>query len=175
MFKGFEPSRLVVLIGFSGSGKSFLAKKLAEKLGYQILRSDVIRKKLAGLNPLQPARSDYGRGLYSPEMTKRVYQTLVDEAKRLINGGERVILDATFLKRWQRELVLRHFPTALFVWVYADDDTVRERLAQRKNDPSDADYSVYLKQKEGFEPPTELLTTFVVRSEEWEKLLKFLK
>jgi len=175
MFRNFKPSRLIVTIGFSGSGKSYLAKQLEKHLGYRVLRSDVIRKELAGLNPLHSAKTDFGKGIYSPEMTKRVYQTLVDRAKELIARGEKVILDATFLKRWQRELVLRNFPTATFVQVIADEDTIKKRLTTRKNDPSDADYSVYLKQKETFEPPTELLTTFVVRSDEWEKLIPFLK
>ena len=175
MFKNFHPADLVVTVGLSGSGKSYLARKLAEHLGYTVLRSDEIRKELAGLSPLQSAKTAYGGGIYTPEMTKKVYQTLVDRAKKLLSEGSRVILDATFLKRWQRELVLRHFPSAVFVWVYAPEEEIKKRLAERKNDASDADYSVYLRQRETFEPPTDLLTTFVLQSSEWKRLLDFLK
>jgi len=175
MFKNFCPSDLVVTIGLSGSGKSYLAKNLAAALGYAVLRSDEIRKELAGLSPLQRVRGGYSEGIYSPEMTDKVYRTLVERAKKLLSEGRRVILDATFLKRWQRELILRNFPAAVFVWVYAPEEVVKERLLKRKNDPSDADYSVYLKQKEAFEPPAELLTTFVLQSSEWKRLLPFLK
>jgi gluconokinase len=171
----FNPSSVVVLIGFSGSGKSFVARRLSQRLGYTVLRSDEIRKTLAGLNPYQSARSGFGKGIYTEEMTRKVYQTMVERAKDIVAQGGKVILDATFLRRWQRDLVLRHFPSAVFVWVWAPEGVILKRLKTRKGDISDATPEVYLKQKEIFEPPTELLNTFVIQSEEWKKLLPFLK
>ncbi len=173
-FGNFEPRKVVVMIGLSGSGKSFVAKRLEETLGYTVLRSDEIRKRLAGLNPSDSAKSNFGQGIYNPEMTQKVYITLVEKAKELIQKGEKVVLDATFLRKWQRELVLRNFPSAVFVWVYAPEKVVLERLRNRKDDISDADISVYKKQKEIFEPPTEILTTYTIRSENWEKIIPFL-
>ncbi|NPB05912.1 MAG: AAA family ATPase [Aquificae bacterium] len=174
MFRDFDPRRLVVTVGLSGSGKSFVARRLAEAAGYEVVRSDEVRKRLFGLDPLTPARAAYGGGIYSPEVTRRVYEKLLGEAKRILSRGGKVVLDATFLKRWQRELVLRHFPSATFVWVREPEEVVLKRLRERKNDPSDADEAVYFKQKEEFEPPTELKLTFVIRSSEWPELLKFL-
>ena len=171
----FDPRNLVVLIGLSGSGKSYVAKRLSEKYDYKVLRSDIIRKELFGLKPQQSAKASYGKGIYTEEATKKVYKTLIERAKELINRGEKVVLDATFLKRWQRELVLSNFPNALFVWVWAPEDVVIERLKKRKGDVSDADISVYLKQKVAFEIPQELLTTFVIQSDEVNKLAKILK
>jgi len=160
-----------VTVGLSGSGKSYVAKKLAECCGYEVLRSDVIRKELVGLNPLESAKAAFGGGIYTEEMTRRVYQTMVQRAKKLLSEGKRVVLDATFLRKWQRELVLRYLPSAVFVWVYEPEEEVLKRLQSRKGDPSDADVSVYRKQKEIFEPPTEQLLTFVLRSGEWKKLV----
>ena len=170
MWKDFDPFKVLVLIGFSGSGKSYIAKRLAEKYGYTVLRSDEIRKRLAGIDPHTSAKSGFGKGIYTPEWTKKTYQTLVEEAKRIVSQGGKVILDATFLRRWQRELVLRHFPSAVFVWVYTPEGVIIERLKNRKGDVSDADVTVYRKQKEIFEPPTENLLTFVVRGDgkDWE-------
>ena len=165
----FDPRRLVVLIGLSGSGKSYIARYL-EKFGYTVLRSDEIRKLLAGINPYTNAKSEFGKGIYTEEMTKKVYQTMVSKAKEILSHGGKVVLDATFLKNWQRELVLRNFPSATFIWVWAPEEVVIQRLKTRKGDISDADVSVYRKQKEIFEPPTELLRTFVIQSEEREKL-----
>lgn len=170
----FDPRRVLVTVGFSGSGKSYVAQNLASILNYTVLRSDEIRKTLAGLDPHTSAKSGFEKGIYTPQMTRKVYQTLIEEAKKIINSGGKVILDATFLKKWQRELVLRHFPAAIFVWVWAPEEVILERLQTRKNDVSDADVEVYKKQKETFEPPEELLTTFVIRSEEWKKLIPFL-
>ena len=168
-----SPNKVLVLIGFSGSGKSYIAKFL-QKYGYEVLRSDVIRKKMAGLNPTESAKSDFGKGIYSEEMTRKVYNEMVKRAKQIVSEGGKVVLDATFLKRWQRELVLRFFPTVVFIWVVAPDKVIIERLKRRKNDVSDADITVFQKQKSIFEPPTEILRTFVINSEETYKLVELL-
>ncbi len=175
MFKNFKPCRLLITIGFSGSGKSFFSKQVSKCFGYTILRSDIIRKELFGFPPLYRPTEEERKHLYSPEVTKKVYQTLVDRASQILSEGGKVILDATFLKRWQRELVLRRLPSAWFVWIYACGEEIKKRLALREEDPSDADFSVYLKQLNAFEPPEELLSTFVIRSSEWRRLVPFLR
>ncbi len=171
----FDPRRVLATVGLSGSGKSFVAQNLTRELGYTVLRSDEIRKILAGIDPKSSARSEFGKGIYTERMTRLVYETLLREAKKVVSGGGKVILDATFLRRWQRELLFRFFPTFYLVWVLEPEEVVLERLRRRKNDVSDADVSVYLKQKEIFEPPTETKLTFVIRSSEWKKLLDYLK
>src|SRR6185369_11499853 len=45
------PPFVVGVIGPSGTGKSTLAAALAEAIGATVLRSDVVRKRLAGLAP----------------------------------------------------------------------------------------------------------------------------
>ncbi len=174
MVQTFDPRRVIVLIGLSGSGKSYFAKRLAECCGYEVLRSDVIRKELAGLKPTESAKAAFGGGIYTPQMTERVYQTLLRRAKDIVSKGGKVVLDATFLRKWQRELVFRHFPSAVFVWINEPEEVVIKRLQSRKGDVSDADVSVYRKQKKIFEPPEESLTTFVLRSGEWDKLVSAL-
>jgi gluconokinase len=164
-----EPNQVVILIGFSGSGKSYIAKFL-EKYGYKVLRSDVIRKELAGLKPTESAKAPFGKGIYSEDMTEKVYKEMVKRAKDIVAKGGKVVLDASFLKRWQRELVLRNFPTATFLWAVAPDEVIIERLKKRKGDVSDADVSVFQKQKKIFESPTELLRTFIVKSDNLEIL-----
>ncbi len=147
--------KVVVIFGLSGSGKSFLSRILHEEFGYEWLRSDVIRKELAGKDPHESARADFGKGIYTQDMTKRVYQEMVERAKSLVSKGKRVVLDATFLKRWQRDLVRRNFKDALFILATADEEEIKRRLSSRK-DVSDADFSIYLKQKEVMEPPSEV-------------------
>ena len=174
MVQTFDPRRVIVLIGLSGSGKSYFAKHLAECCGYAVLRSDVIRKELAGLKPTESAKAAFGGGIYTPQMTEKVYKILLQRAKDIVSKGGKVVLDATFLRRWQRELVFRHFPSAVFVWINEPEEVVIKRLQTRKGDVSDADVSVYRKQKEIFEPPEESLLTFVLHSGEWEKLVSAL-
>lgn len=128
----------IATIGFSGSGKSYISSIL-EGMGFYWLRSDVIRKSLFG-------------SFYNEETTKKVYEELIKRAKE----HKDVILDATFLKRWQRKLVVDNFPDEyFFIFVKADENIIKQRLQTRK-DISDADFNVYLMQKSSFEPPEEI-------------------
>ena len=95
---------LVVLVGGSpGTGKSTLATHLAAARGWTVLRSDRVRKELAGLDPDTRAPAELGAGLYTEEMTERVYGELVARAERLVSLGEPVVLDATWATPAQRE------------------------------------------------------------------------
>ncbi len=128
----------IATIGFSGSGKSYIASKL-ESFGFYWIRSDAVRKSLFG-------------SFYDEETTKKVYEELIKRAKEHKN----IILDATFLKRWQRKLVIDNFPNEyFFIFVKADENLIKQRLQTRK-DISDADFNVYLMQKSSFEPPDEI-------------------
>ncbi|MDQ7083183.1 MAG: AAA family ATPase [Aquificota bacterium] len=46
-----------MVFGLSGSGKSFLSKLISEEFGYEWVRSDVIRKEIAGIPSHRSARS----------------------------------------------------------------------------------------------------------------------
>ncbi|EDP76016.1 AAA family ATPase [Hydrogenivirga sp. 128-5-R1-1] len=165
---------LVVVFGLSGSGKSFLSRLLHEELGYEWLRSDVIRKELMGLLPQEEAKAPFGEGIYREEITKRVYEELVRRARRLLEEGKRVVMDATFLKSWQRKLVKDSFEDVLFLLATASEEEIKKRLSRRK-DVSDADFGVYLKQKEFFEYPEDVDFVEVNTEKSSEELLSVLK
>lgn len=91
-----EPwSRPIVLIvgGLSGTGKSTLAAALAEALGAELLRTDVIREELFTANS-EPTKLD--QGIYRPELRRRVYAEMLRRAARMHAEGVSVILDGTF-------------------------------------------------------------------------------
>ncbi len=165
---------LVVVFGLSGSGKSFLSRILHEELGYEWLRSDVVRKEMMGISPEQKAKAEFGKGIYTEDITRRVYREMVRRAKELVAEGKRVVLDATFLKRWQRDLVRENFEKPLFILASASEEEIRRRLSNRR-DVSDADFSIYLKQKEVFEPPEEVEYVVVNTERGREELLSVLK
>ncbi|GAB6078891.1 AAA family ATPase [Hydrogenobaculum acidophilum] len=128
----------IATIGLSGSGKSYIASIL-ESFGFYWIRSDFIRKSLFG-------------SFYDEETTKKVYEELINIAK----AHKDAVLDATFLKKWQRKLVIDNFPNEyFFIFVKADENLIKQRLQTRK-DISDADFTVYLMQKSSFEPPDEI-------------------
>ena len=153
------PPRLVLMSGLSGSGKTWLARQLAPALGAIHVRSDVERKRLAGLTPATPSRSRVSAGLYSAESSLRVYQHLAYCADAALAGGFSVLVDATFMRRAERErfselaatrgaalaCIRCHAPAALL------EARILER-ASRGGDASEADLEVLDWQKAHDEP-----------------------
>ncbi len=144
-----EPARrpgLVMIGGLSGTGKSHLARRVAEAAGFEVIRSDVVRKELAGLG-----ETEHGDSLYTPAHTDRTYDECRRRAGALLWEGKRVILDATFRDARERAKVIelartRRVPV-LGVVCEARPETVRTRLAARAGDASDATWEVYEKQR----------------------------
>jgi uncharacterized protein len=94
---------MVITRGLSGSGKSTVASALCERTGMIQLRSDVERKRLAGLSATQSSGSDTGTGLYTADRTATTYQTLGQLAETVLHAGYSIIVDATFLQREHRD------------------------------------------------------------------------
>ncbi len=89
---------LVLTCGLSGSGKSAVAAALAARLGGICLRSDVERKRLAGL----PPGALGGPALYTPEAGERTYARLQQLAAGALAAGVPVVVDAASLQRSER-------------------------------------------------------------------------
>jgi aminoglycoside phosphotransferase family enzyme/predicted kinase len=153
-----QPERkpcLLLVAGLPGTGKSRLAQGLAERAGFSILRSDVVRRKLAGLPSQGQTPSRLPESFYSPEWNKRTYAECLRGAERLVFEGKRVLVDATFREEQQRQIFLeaavRWGVPGCLILCAANPNTVRQRLGKRKGDPSDADWSVYLQVAEAWE------------------------
>lgn len=133
-----ETSALVVMHGVSGAGKSVIARQLAEQWGAIRVRSDVERKRLAGVAPL--ARGD--ATMYTPAMTAAVYARLFAVATTLLGCGYRVVLDAAFLRRNERDdaqhCATRNTVALAFVACTAPLEELRARIARRRQDNADA-------------------------------------
>lgn len=152
---------LLITHGVSGSGKSRQTGQLLEVLPGAIrIRSDVERKRLFGLEPLDDSRSGPGQGLYTAEASARTYQRLYELAEGLLAAGHSVLVDATFLKRVHREpfreLAARCGVPFILLECVADPTTLRERVAARQergDDPTEADVAVMERQLRFVEPP----------------------
>ncbi len=157
------PKVLLIVCGASGTGKSTLAAMLGEHLDLAVFSSDLIRKRLMGIEQNTRATAPYNQGIYAPEVSIRVYDSLLSEARRTLNMGEGAILDATFSQRSQRQLITRSAQQAgvrpLFIECRASPTTVVQRLLRRQQDGqqiSDANVATYLSQIKDFEPIDEL-------------------
>jgi aminoglycoside phosphotransferase family enzyme/predicted kinase len=132
---------LIITHGLPGSGKTTFSQAALERLQAIRIRSDVERKRLFGLAALADSRSQAG-GIYHAEATVRTYARLHDLARELLAGGFRVIVDAAFLKREERE----HFrmladelsvPFAI-ASLKATSETMQSRIIKRQSESSDA-------------------------------------
>ena len=138
--------RLVAVGGLSGSGKSTLSRALAPLLaptpGAVVLRSDEIRKLLAGLVPTARLRPED----YTPEASARIYEVLEDAARRLLAAGRSVIVDAASLRPAERIALARLAEAAELpftgIWLDVDEATALARVGERIGDASDADAEV---------------------------------
>ncbi|MEQ8773312.1 MAG: AAA family ATPase, partial [Erythrobacter sp.] len=145
-FLGREEARLVAIGGRSGTGKSTLAGNIAHRIGRapgaRWLRSDVLRKRMAGILPEErlPAAS------YTAASGRAVYARVLDEARAVLEAGQSVIIDAAFLKPEERgevsSLARRMGCAFTGIWLEAPGDLLRERVAARRDDASDADAAV---------------------------------
>jgi len=148
---------LVLIGGLPGTGKSTLARALAERANFMVIRSDVVRKQLAGLRPDNQAPAEFNRGLYTPEMTARTYAECFDRVTENLFNGMRVIVDAQFGKEVDRHRFLNaaaelRIPAWLLV-CRADADEARKRIENRHDDASDADVSIYRLAAERWQDP----------------------
>jgi predicted kinase len=154
-----RPRALIAMHGLSGSGKSFLAAELVRRTGAARLRSDVKRKRLAGLAAEARSGSELDAGLYAADATRATYARLRELAGIVLHAGFPVIVDATFLARSERDAVraLARERGVRFQLVAcaADPAVLRRRVAERAArgaDPSEATVEVLERQLARAEP-----------------------
>jgi len=147
-----EPAspRLVVIGGLSGTGKSTLARLLGARIGRmpggRVLRSDVFRKRLAGLPPetrLPPTH-------YTRHSDEATYEAMFESADDHLACGSSVILDAVFMSRSERDvaeaLAIRARVPFTGIWLEAPEQDRIERVRARARDASDASVEVVREQ-----------------------------
>ncbi len=134
--------RLLAIGGLSGSGKTTVAAKLAPGLGRAPgavhLRTDLERKRLAGVGEFEPLP----QVAYSVAARRRIYQALREQARWLLEAGHSVVIDAVLAEPEQRRdlqaLAVAAGVPFMGLWLNADPQRLRERVAARQKDASDA-------------------------------------
>ncbi|NJK34914.1 MAG: AAA family ATPase [Oscillatoriales cyanobacterium SM2_2_1] len=156
--------RIIVMSGVSGTGKSTLGRQLSRVLEAIQIRSDAVRKHLAGL----PLRSRGDTALYSPTMTEKTYDQVLSYGVTLARAGFTVILDAKYDRVARRAAVLAaaaDLPVTI-IYCHAPTTVLQERLVARAatdEDVADATVDLLQRQQELFEDFTELERSHLVR------------
>jgi uncharacterized protein len=146
--------KLIMLAGLSGSGKSTLGKHIAQKIGAIQLRSDAVRKHLGGIALLEKGDAS----LYTPEMTARTYDRVLELGSKLAAQGFTVILDAKYDRVSLRATVInlaqaRSIPLRM-LHCTAPEQVLRARLQQRTGDIADATVDLLGSQQASWEDVT---------------------
>lgn len=141
---------LMAIGGASGTGKGAVAIKLAPEIGSApgalVLRTDAIRKQLAGLRDderLPPSA-------YTSKHHAAVYAEMQARAAASLDAGRSCILDAVHGRSGERtrarQLAEQHGAAFAGVWLDAPQECLLERVTGRRNDPSDAGAEIVLRQ-----------------------------
>ncbi|HET7032825.1 MAG TPA: AAA family ATPase [Casimicrobiaceae bacterium] len=140
---------LIVTYGLSGSGKTAISQALLETIGAVRIRSDVERKRMHGVAPLERCNASEAQRLYAEASTQHTYDRLRTLARDILGAGRIAIVDATFLRHSQREsfraLAMELGLPFLILAFEASEATLRQRITQRQaggGDASDADLAV---------------------------------
>jgi aminoglycoside phosphotransferase family enzyme/predicted kinase len=158
-----EKPVLILTAGTIGSGKSYQARHLASRLGAEVIRTDVLRKELLHIDPAERHPEAFGKGIYSPAISRRTYDEAFELGARKIAQGKPVIIDASFAKRSDRaravELAERLKVPFYVVECVCPDEVVKTRLEKRKlenDNPSDGRWEILQDQKKHFESVDEI-------------------
>ncbi|MBW4471657.1 MAG: AAA family ATPase [Stenomitos rutilans HA7619-LM2] len=150
-----QQGRVILMAGLSGSGKSTVARQLAQTRGAIQIRSDAVRKHLAGI----PLEAHGGSDLYTAEMTQKTYDRLLKLGITLATQGYTVILDAKYDRQPLRQTAIEHaiahqLPVQI-IYCTAPLSVLQQRLQQRHDDISDATADLLPKQDMDDFSPTE--------------------
>lgn len=157
-----EKPYLLAVGGIIGTGKSTLAKGLAEKINAILLRTDEIRITLPGIAKITRRRFGFRKGRYSPFFIRKTYNTLFSKARKLLEDGKNVVLDASFSRKIFRQQLIRLAraikPKFKFIETVLPNRTIIKRLKNRRGNVSDAKAWLLKPFKRSYQSPVEIPT-----------------
>lgn len=132
--------RLVLVGGAPGTGKTTLARNLAQAIGAVHLSTDALRDQVVPADAGPAGHLHTGR--YAPDRVGAVYDELLARADRSLRGGERVVLDASWSTVSGREEARRIARAASVplteICCVVPDAVARERIEHRSRRGGDS-------------------------------------
>jgi len=159
---------LIITMGLSGSGKTTHSGALASIIGAVSVRSDIERKRLSGLGPLERSNSQKERSrirkehsIYTEAKSRETYNALLAIAGTAMGAGISMIVDAAFLRLNDRKQFMELADQAgcrfMILGFHAPLEVLKERVEKRRKmgeDASEAGWSVLEAQSHSQEPLT---------------------
>lgn len=170
-----KEGKIILMSGLSGAGKTTVAKQIARKINAIHIRSDAVRKHLAGI----PLEATGGDEIYSEAMNHKTYDRMLELGIILANIGFPVILDAKYDRVALRQKAIEtansnNIPLKI-VNCTAPIEVLRDRLNKRSGDISDATANLLSSQQanaEDFTPDEKAYVTTIDTSKtDWQENL----
>ena len=134
---------VVIVFGLPGSGKSYFAERLAEKLNGRYISSDKVRKEI------------FDKPTYSLEEKVEVYKKLLEIAYDHAHAKSHLVIDGTFYSKDIKNNFIKMAEdlnlTLYWIEVWAEEEIIKKRVAENRK-YSDADYKIYELIKSQYEP-----------------------
>jgi predicted kinase len=150
--------KLIIVCGIIGTGKSSVARGMAESKGWVMVSSDFVRKELAKIPATRHEYVAFDQGIYSSEFTAKTYEKMNQIAEQLLMEDRSVVMDATFAKREYRAktyaMAKRLNVEFSCIELICPDEEIKRRLTlrmERKNEISDGRWEIFSKQKASFQ------------------------
>ena len=158
---------LILVCGLPGTGKTTLAERIAKEHNAIHLNTDIIRRKYLK------------ERTYSEEEKKMIYDKLFSETEESLKESKTVVLDGTFYKKELRKKATDIAKEYTIIECVLDEEILKKRLGKRAmcNVASEANYDVYLKVKEQFEPIEEkhlVIDTSLPEEEQMKKVKEWM-
>ncbi|MCC6961359.1 MAG: ATP-binding protein [Dehalococcoidia bacterium] len=135
---------LILLCGLPGAGKTTFAHELAQRLRFEHIESDAIRRALRET----PA--------YTAEENAAVFARVDSAARAALASGQHALVDATNLTRRDRKRFYRvagdSGAPVIAVRVTAPEEVIRERLSKPREGFSQAGVAVYERMRGRLQP-----------------------
>jgi gluconate kinase len=148
--------KVIFVGGLIGTGKTSLAKAVAEGLGFPYLDVDMIKKEVYPTDP----NFEYNLKNnipFSDETRIRLFNRTVEEMAKLAETNDYIVVDETLHKKAMRQILfdgaMKYFGAYMIIWIKTDESIIKERLEAKVREGhiiKDA-FGMYLSLKKEFE------------------------
>ncbi len=115
---------VAVLMGVSGSGKTTIAKGVAEREGWRMVEGDDFHP------PANVAKMHAGIPLTDEDRWPWLH-AIADEIDAIRTRGESAVVTSSALKRAYRDILIDHRPDVVLVYLKGSKDLIAKRIAAR--------------------------------------------